>query len=427
VTSRLQPEVFGDFLLVASLATSNMAEVSLALRLGDRSGRTFVVKRPRLGERPSGRAAQAISREAEVLSAVRAPGIVALEAAGELAGLPYVAVELLRGIPLDALLAHASALPAGAAAAVALDLARALSALHAAGWVHGDLAPSNVIVSDEGEATLIDFGLAARIGERHAEIAGKPGYVAPEAVRAVPAVPAEDVYGWGVVVAECALGKRLFPERSLAEAAARADAPAAVEQAGPCASAALRALRRDPAVRPDARELVSVCATVELDREALAALVARASRSGKEAAPVLTPTAPMVVQSSQPIEEPAPERAARPQAERSPSSWRTLLVAVAIGAATLGVVVGRVSARAREGAISFSGTLPRKAQVELDGKVMPTPIDGSPVPVAPGRHKLMVRMPKGEPREYSFEVRAGETLVFVPVARVVTAPEDAKP
>jgi serine/threonine-protein kinase len=427
VTSRLQPEVFGDFLLVASLATSNMAEVSLAVRLGDRSGRTFVVKRPRLGERPSGRAAQAISREAEVLSAVRAPGIVALEAAGELAGLPYVAVELLRGIPLDALLAHAGALPAGAAAAVALDLARALSALHAAGWVHGDLAPSNVIVSDEGEATLIDFGLAARIGERHAEIAGKPGYVAPEAVRAVPAVPAEDVYGWGVVVAECALGKRLFPERSLAEAAARTDAPAAVEQAGPCASAALRALRRDPAVRPDAQELVSVCATVELDREALAALVARASRTGKEAAPVLTPTAPMVVQSSQPTEEPPPERAAQPnERARAPSSWRTLLIAVAIGAAALGVVVGRVSARAREGAISFSGALPRRAHVELDGKVMPTPIDGSPVPVAPGRHKLMVKI-KGEPREYSFEVRPGEHLVFVPVTKLVAPTEDAKP
>src|SRR6185436_15169380 len=105
------------------------------------------------------------------------------------------------------------------------------------------------LVDDAGEARLVDFGLATRIGSKHVEIAGKPGYIAPEAVRAVEASPAEDVYGWGVVVAECALGRRLFPERALAEAASRADAPRAVAELGDWATSACDALRRDPAAR----------------------------------------------------------------------------------------------------------------------------------------------------------------------------------
>ncbi|MEJ7734667.1 MAG: protein kinase, partial [Polyangiaceae bacterium] len=235
-------EVFGDFLLVQPIASSPMAEVTLAVRLGERSGRTYVIKRPRVGERPSGAAAQAIAREGEVLEAVRGPGIVSLEAAGELAGLPYVALGHVRGAPLDRVLAHAGALSAAAAAVVALDLVRALAALHAAGWVHGDVAPSNVVIDDAGEVILIDFGLAARSGERRAAVAGKPGYVAPEALRAVPVAAAEDVYGWGVVVAECVLGRRLYPERSLPEAAARADVPPGLAELGEPAAAALDAV-----------------------------------------------------------------------------------------------------------------------------------------------------------------------------------------
>src|SRR5262245_26572349 len=117
-----------------------MAEVFVAVRLGDRSGRTFVVKRPQLGERPTTEASQAILREGEVLTSVRGRGIVALEAAGDMAGLPYLALEHVRGAPLDRLLASAGALPPEVSSAIALELAQALAAVHDAGWVHGDVA-----------------------------------------------------------------------------------------------------------------------------------------------------------------------------------------------------------------------------------------------------------------------------------------------
>src|SRR5262245_14836801 len=253
-----------------------MAEVLLAIRLGDRSGRLFVVKRPLLGERPSGRAAQAIAREGEVLMAVRGEGIVALEAAGEIAGLPYIAVEHIRGAALDVILDGAGALPESATRAIAKDLASALSALHAAGWVHGDIAPSNILVDDAGELRLIDFGLATKAGAKHIEIAGKPGYIAPEAVRPVEATTAEDIYGWGVVVTECALGRRLFKEESLAEAGARGEAPPEVAELASSIPGLAAALRRDPSARPSVASIIEQWKPLDIDRSALAELALRA-------------------------------------------------------------------------------------------------------------------------------------------------------
>ena len=247
------PEVFGGFLLVRRLADSAMASVSLAVRLADSSGKTIVVKRPPLGERASGRAAQAILREAEVLSAVRGAGVPLLEAAGDIAGLPYVAVERLRGANLAKVLALGEALPAAAVRAIGRDVARALERLHEAGWVHRDVTPSNVFIDEAGEAYLLDFGLCERTGdERGAPLAGTRGYAAPEAPTARAAHPAQDVYGLAVCLAEAALGRRLFDEAHLVEAAARGDAPPQIAALEGRIPGLVAALRRDPSARPTA-------------------------------------------------------------------------------------------------------------------------------------------------------------------------------
>ena len=489
------PEVFGDFLLIGRIAQSARAEVLLAVRLGDRSGRTHVLKRPALGERPSGPSAQGIAREAEVLAAVRAPTLVALEAAGEIAGLPYLAVEHVRGAPLDVLLARGGPLPAAAARAVAVDLARALAALHAAGWVHSDVAPSNVLVDDAGEARLIDLGAAARAGVRRTGITGKPGYAAPEAVRPVEAAAAEDVYAWGVVVAECALGRRLFDERDLAEAGSRGEPGRALSDVGDDEPEVRAALGRDPGARPSAEALAAALGARPLDRSTLAERVAAASgaavveplaadRAGPEpsrragevsagappvarrgtpaavpaalelaapsgAAPLvvpadpptspLTPTAPMVVgrrtlptdppgrtagvETTSRSAEPAPTPRRR-ASDRSPS--RAGLVVIALAALVAGGIVGRASARFRGGSVSYAGAIPRRAEIKLDGRAVTAPADGSPFPVAPGRHTLVVQLPKGAAREYSFTVRPGEQVVLVPINRAGGAAPDAE-
>ncbi len=474
----LTPEVFGDFLLVQRLARSAMAEVLVAVRLGDRSGRTYVVKRPVLGERASGRAAQAIAREAEVLEAVRGPGLPALQAAGEIAGLPYLAMEHVRGAPLDELLARSGPLPEGAAVAVARDLARALAALHAAGWVHGDVTPSNVIVDDAGEAKLIDLGLAQRAGERRAEVAGKPGYVAPEAVLPGPARPAEDVYGLGVVIAECALGRRLYSERDLVEAATRGDAPKEVAALGGALPGLPAALARRPEARPTIDALLRGLEAAPVDRGALAELVERAAGAASAAAavsasaavsaaasaavsaaapvpvsapaPALTPTAPLVMPattlamtrpaktappshakttiamaasgSTAPPPAAARASAAPPHpaaASAAPSRWITLALAAALifllGGIT-GRVTGRAAARSQPGALSLGFTLPRRAQLELDGQRVSYPVNGA-LPVRPGPHTLAIVLPKGVRREYTFHVGPNEHIVLTPPSR----------
>lgn len=403
-----------------------MAEVRLAVRLGDRSGRMFAVKRPLLGERPSGRAAQAIGREAEVLSEVRAPELVTLQAAGEIAGLPYLATEHLPGVTLDALIAHAGALSPGAVRAVGRDLGRAIAALGAAGWVHGDISPSNVLVDDTGEVRLIDFGLAARAGEKRPEIAGKPGYIAPEAVRGVEARTAEDVYGWGVTVAECALGRRLFLEQDLVQAASRADGPEAVATLEGELPGITSALKRDPLARPAPETLVASLEAMALDRAALAQAVARAAlpenraeRAGavpERSARALTPTAPMIADKPHAARLAVAERSPPPPRSAGALGSRVIVVLAAIGLLAIGIVVGRVTSRPGPASIAIAGSLPRRTQVELNGQPLMVQ-EGGKMPITPGRHSLAITLPRGERREYTFTVSPGEQVVFVPAPR----------
>ncbi len=149
VSVAMLPERFGEYLLVRRLG-GGMAEVFLAVKLGDREGRTWVVKRPRLGERASGLAAQSILRESEVLGDVSAPEIPRLGESGSIGGLPFVVLEHHRGASLDAVVRRSGPIDREAAWTVGLDVLRALAALHGAGWVHCDVAPSNVLLDDAG-------------------------------------------------------------------------------------------------------------------------------------------------------------------------------------------------------------------------------------------------------------------------------------
>lgn len=413
------PELFGDFLLVQLLARRAMSDVLVAVRLGDRSGQTFVLKRPVLGERASGRAAQAIQREGEVLADVRASALPALAAHGELAGLPYVAIEHVRGAPLDELVAGVEPMPEGAVRAVALDVARALAALHAKGWVHGDLAASNVMIDETGEAKLVDLGLARRTGEARPEVAGTPGYLAPEAALPGEASATSDVYGWAVVVAECALGRRIFPEDDLASAGARGEPPralAAWEARVPGLSAALA---RDASRRPTSASIVEGLEALALDREALAARVAaHHARPAEQQTSLVRLPAAEARGSSEKIPPPAlPVPAAEPAPRPAPPPRRSTSVylAVALGAVLLfamGQCSARLPPRNPRGSISVAGVVPPRAHVEVDGEKIALPADGR-LELRSGDHTVAVVLPKGTRREYTFRVRPNEHVVLV--------------
>jgi serine/threonine-protein kinase len=418
----MTPETFGEHLLVKRLPGRTMSEVFLGVRLGDRTGRLLVVKRPALGERPSGAVAEAIRREAEVLGARRWPGTAALESTGTHGGLPWVAVEHVRGVPLDQLLAGRR-LSEAAALQLGKDLARTLAELHAAGWVHGDVAPSNVVVDDAGEIVLVDFGLARRAGDSREGPSGKPGYAARDAALGRPAQPADDVYAWGAVVAECLLGRRLFDEQELAQASSRGpQLPAAVAAVAPVAAA----LSLDPSGRPTAAELAELPAKPggrsELAERALGTASGPPTEQGVGApapAPVERLTQPIsAVQAvAVPVVGPAVGLAAP---ARSNKALRGALVAGLVGVALLSFFAGRRTVKSqverRDAKITIP-SLPARTEIQIDGRTVIVPEAGRPLRIEPGRHTITVSLPRDE-REYDVFVEPGDNVVLVPVTRL---------
>ncbi|MBI2943009.1 MAG: serine/threonine protein kinase, partial [Candidatus Wallbacteria bacterium] len=161
---------------------------------------------------------------------------------------------------------------------------------HAAGIVHRDLKPENVLLSADGVVKVADFGLAKALSERETLatraglVLGTPGYVAPEAFDGRAAGPPADVYALGVVLFECACGRRPFEETDIGALLHRQTtevAPRLSERVGPVPepfdSLLAACLERRPEGRPDAARVASA---LETGMALPAAFARRASRTG---------------------------------------------------------------------------------------------------------------------------------------------------
>ncbi|MEU1420506.1 serine/threonine-protein kinase [Kitasatospora sp. NPDC005751] len=186
-------------------------------------------------------------REAQLLAALKHPGIVDVHdygESGEDAGddrVAYIVMELIDGQPLDKVLTESGPMPPERALGL---LATALDALHAAHRqeiVHRDVKPSNLMVRSEGRVTVTDFGIAravasTRITASHAVI-GTALYMAPEQAEGQAVTPASDLYSIGVVGYELLTGQPPFVGESVLEVALKhirepaPELPAAVPEA----------------------------------------------------------------------------------------------------------------------------------------------------------------------------------------------------
>jgi serine/threonine protein kinase/regulator of sirC expression with transglutaminase-like and TPR domain len=157
-------------------------------------------------------------REAQVASSLVHPGIARVLEAGETAGAPWIAMELVKGETLAHVLAREGPRFRARGAALVGEVARAIDAAHRAGFVHRDLKPANVMVEEgSGRARVLDFGLAREISPgsrltKDGQALGTPEYMAPEQAKGeLDAIDVRtDVYGLGAILYEVLTGSPPF-------------------------------------------------------------------------------------------------------------------------------------------------------------------------------------------------------------------------
>jgi serine/threonine-protein kinase len=128
---------------------------------------------------------------------------------GRAGDIVFCTMELVIGEPLTKRLARTPKLPQNEAAAIACAVCDALDAAHAAGVVHRDIKPDNVLIGDDKRVVLADFGVAA-LAAASGELSGTPAYMAPEQARGESPSPASDIYSVGVLLYEMMIGRRAF-------------------------------------------------------------------------------------------------------------------------------------------------------------------------------------------------------------------------
>ncbi|GAA4586985.1 serine/threonine-protein kinase [Actinoplanes octamycinicus] len=250
--------------LVSLLETGGMAQVWRAT--------DELLDRPVAVKLPAGdiRAAHLAWREARLAARLSHPGIAAVHDYREAVRpdgsvVPFVVMELLAGETVAARLCDGP-VPWPAAAAVGAAVAGALAAAHAAGVVHRDIKPGNVMLC-EGGVKLLDFGISATAGEPDDDDTGAtfgtPAYAAPERLDGKPAEPATDLYGLGVLLFEMVAGEPPYSVDTWEElAVARQSGPARLPEGlpEPLVDLIRRCLDDDPDRRPSAAEAWKVLA-----------------------------------------------------------------------------------------------------------------------------------------------------------------------
>jgi serine/threonine protein kinase len=153
-------------------------------------------------------------REARAIARLKNPGLVAIYDQGGDAADPFLVMELVEGGTLRELLRERGPMPPHAVVAVLRPVLGGLGEAHRAGLVHRDIKPENVLISDDGEVKLVDFGLVRAIAEAGitstSVILGTAAYLSPEQVVGSATGPRSDVYSAGIMAFELLTGTTPF-------------------------------------------------------------------------------------------------------------------------------------------------------------------------------------------------------------------------
>ncbi len=216
------PEKFGPYKVLSPLGTGGMSEVWKAR--DTRLDRIVALKTSRASFDDR------FEREARAVASLNHPNIVALYDVGREGEVSYLVTELVEGETLRAVLSR-DPMPLRRALELGAQIAEGLAAAHQIGIVHRDMKPENIMVTREGRAKILDFGLAKReqllksdetqthTGPLTSEgsVMGTVGYMSPEQARGQVADARSDIFSFGVVLYEMLGGKRAFDAETTPE------------------------------------------------------------------------------------------------------------------------------------------------------------------------------------------------------------------
>jgi predicted ATPase/serine/threonine protein kinase len=268
----------GPYELLSPIARGGMGEV---YRARDTTlGRDVALKLPRRLPRVDLDVVRRFEHEARAASSLNHPNIVTIHEIGEAAGRRFIAMELVEGQSLATMIGRPMA--PSSLARIGRQLAQALTVAHAAGIVHGDIKPENVMVRSDGYVKVLDFGAARLVSAAQGActtedmpatspgpILGTPPYMSPEQTRGEATTGASDVFACGVVLYELATGRHPFPAKSqpMLWRAITTDDPAPLSRDGLRIPAdlerlLLRMLQKHPFARPTAGEVEAALASI---------------------------------------------------------------------------------------------------------------------------------------------------------------------
>lgn len=253
------PTRVGPYRVVGRLGSGAMGTVYAA---ADRTGQCVAVKMVHATHARSDEFRARFAREALVLDRVRGRCTVRVLDSDPRADRPWLVTEYVPGPTLWQYTKDWGRITGPMLLGVAAGTAEALAATHAAGVIHRDLKPGNVILSPEGPKVL-DFGIARAADDTTLTatggVAGTPGWIAPEAYDGAELGPAADMFAWGALVAFAATGREPFGTGAPEILAYRVTEEAPILDGVPDSLRPLvrAALHRDPERRPSATEALS--------------------------------------------------------------------------------------------------------------------------------------------------------------------------